>query len=100
MSSGSGQSFGFDKFAGLVGARKFDAPQFGYPMGSAFKDMETIAEASADAGVQLDCIPVMHATYQTYKSALDEHHLGNEHKGAMTKVYERRILDKEAYVFH
>ena len=85
--AGSGHSFGFAKFAPLVLSRRFDAPANGYPMGSAFKDMEVVASVAREAGVELDVIA---ATRRTYEQALDMG-LARECKGAMAKVWERRF---------
>mmetsp|Transcript_40959 Transcript_40959/g.124101 ORF Transcript_40959/g.124101 Transcript_40959/m.124101 type:complete len:274 (+) Transcript_40959:1-822(+) len=88
VSGGSGQSFGFDKFSGLVGQRKFSAPEFGYPMGSAFKDMKVVAEtAQRHGGADL---AVIQAAKRVYEEALGMG-LAREHKGAMTKVYEAKL---------
>ena len=87
VSTGSGQSFGWDKFAPLVLDRQFSTPEFGYPMASAFKDMEVVSKLMRDNDVQL---PVVQATTETYKTELDMG-CGQENKGAMVKVVEERI---------
>ena len=89
VTSGSGQSFGFDKFAPLVFQRQFAAPEFGYPMKSAFKDMEVVSQAAIAAGVDLSPGVIL-AARRTYEAALDLG-LGGEHKGAMAKVWERSM---------
>ena len=82
VATGSGQSFGFDYFAGRVLQGRFDE---GYPMGAAFKDMVTLMER---ANEQRAPMPVASAAMQTYRQALAEGH-GDEAKGAMIKVWER-----------
>jgi 3-hydroxyisobutyrate dehydrogenase-like beta-hydroxyacid dehydrogenase len=89
-SSGTGQSFGFDKFSPLVLERKFGAPEHGYPMGSAFKDMEVVAEAAKSAGVSCDPASIIDAARRTYEAALEDG-FDRENKGAMTKVWERKL---------
>eukprot|EP00414_Alexandrium_minutum_P010068 CAMPEP_0113836526 /NCGR_PEP_ID=MMETSP0328-20130328/9520_1 /TAXON_ID=39455 /ORGANISM="Alexandrium minutum" /LENGTH=55 /DNA_ID=CAMNT_0000804933 /DNA_START=1 /DNA_END=164 /DNA_ORIENTATION=- /assembly_acc=CAM_ASM_000350 len=51
VSSGTGQSFGFDQWAEKALQREFEAPRHGYPMGSAFKDFETLAAAVEASGL-------------------------------------------------
>ena len=87
ISAGSGQSFGFDKFAGLVLDRQFDAPQYGYPMESAYKDMETVKQLATEYEIEFG---VIGATDATYAEALAQG-LGRQHKGGMTKVWEGRL---------
>jgi 3-hydroxyisobutyrate dehydrogenase-like beta-hydroxyacid dehydrogenase len=87
VGSGTGQSFGFDKFSPLVLARTFEAPAHGYPMAAAFKDMETVAAAAAEAQLELRLVD---AARRTYEEAL-ELKLGSQHKGAMVKVWERKL---------
>ena len=87
VGSGTGQSFGFGKFAPLVRARTFEAPRHGYPMGAAFKDMQVVGEAASRAGVELG---VVGAARRTYEDALRAG-LAGEHKGAMVKVWEARL---------
>ena len=87
VAAGTGQSFGFCKFAPLVMARAFGAPQHGYPMGAAFKDMEVVADAADAVGADL-C--VVSAARRTYEEALRSG-LAREHKGAMVKVWEQRM---------
>ena len=88
VAGGTGQSFGFSKFAPLVLERCFEAPAHGYPMGKAFKDMETAAASAVAAGVELR---VVGAAALTYREALTGLDLGHEHKGAMVKVWEREL---------
>jgi 3-hydroxyisobutyrate dehydrogenase-like beta-hydroxyacid dehydrogenase len=87
ISAGSGQSFGFDKFAGLVLDRKFDAPTYGYPMESAFKDMQTVRDLAEQHGTEFGVIA---ATEATYSEALAKG-LGRNHKGGMIKVWEDKL---------
>ena len=82
VATGSGQSFGFDYFAGRVLQGRFDE---GYPMGAAFKDMVTLMER---ADRERAPMPVASGAMQTYRQALAEGH-GGEAKGAMVKVWER-----------
>ena len=90
VSSGTGQSFGFEKFWALVLAREFSAPEFGYPMGKAHKDM-VVTQATIEAcGIDPNELRVLQATGETYSKAL-ELGLGDEHKGAMVKVYEAAV---------
>ncbi len=99
VTHGTGQSFGFDKFAPLVLARQFDAPEHGYPMGAAFKDMRVVAEAAAGgeggSGRRRLRTPVLDATRGTYEKAVAMG-LGDEVKGAMCKVYEAEALQHRA----
>ncbi|HJP33103.1 MAG: NAD(P)-dependent oxidoreductase [Candidatus Latescibacteria bacterium] len=85
VSTGSGQSFGFDYFSERVLEGRFEE---GYPMGKAFKDMLAI---SAHANEQKAPMPVVSGALQTYRQALAEGH-GDKAKGAMIKVWER-VLD-------
>jgi 3-hydroxyisobutyrate dehydrogenase-like beta-hydroxyacid dehydrogenase len=57
----------------------------GYPLASAYKDMESAAEISSQKKIPL---PVFAAAMQTYQMALAQG-LGNENKGAMIKVWEK-----------
>lgn len=85
VSSGSGQSFGFDYFSERVLEGRFDE---GYPMGAAFKDMLQI---QGHANTHKAPMPVVSGTLQTYRQALAEGH-GHLAKGAMIKVWQR-VLD-------
>lgn len=87
VSKGSGQSFGFDKFAPLVLKREFGTGANGYPMGAAIKDMDVVAQTARAVGAELD---VVAATRRTYEAALRAG-LGHESKGAMVKVWEQRL---------
>ena len=82
VSSGSGQSFGFDYFSERVLEGRFHE---GYPMGKAFKDMLAISE---HANALKAPMPVVSGAMQTYRQALAEGY-GEEAKGAMIKVWER-----------
>lgn len=81
VSSGTGQSYGFDFFSKLVLENNFEP---GYPLKNAYKDMGTIIELAAKNQIPL---PVTAATMQTYQMALCQGY-GNENKGAMIKVWE------------
>ena len=82
VSTGSGQSFGFDFFSQRALEREFGKA---YPMGRAFKDFVTVMGKASMLQVP---IPVASAAMQTYLMALSEG-LGEESKGAMIKVWER-----------
>jgi 3-hydroxyisobutyrate dehydrogenase-like beta-hydroxyacid dehydrogenase len=82
VSSGSGQSFGFDYFSERILEGRFHE---GYPMGKAFKDMLAISE---HANALKAPMPVVSGVLQTYRQALAEGY-GEEAKGAMIKVWER-----------
>ncbi|CAE7222472.1 Hgd, partial [Symbiodinium necroappetens] len=78
VTSGTGQSFGFNQWAPLVLQREFEAPKHGFPMGAAFKDLETLVAAASAQGLPVP--PVVAATLATYQRALAMG-LGEEHKG-------------------
>ena len=82
VSSGSGQSFGFDYFSERILEGRFHE---GYPMGKAFKDMLAISE---HANALKAPMPVVSGALQTYRQALAEGY-GEEAKGSMIKVWER-----------
>ena len=82
VSTGTGQSYGFDFFSSLVLQREFTP---GYPMQSAYKDMAAIMELATQDQIPL---PVTTAALQTYQMALAQGH-GEENKGAMIKVWEQ-----------
>ncbi|CAE6921941.1 Hgd [Symbiodinium sp. CCMP2456] len=88
VTSGTGQSFGFNQWASLVLQREFEAPKHGFPMGAAFKDLETLVAAASAEGLPVP--PVVAATLATYQRALAMG-LGEEHKGAMVKVWEAQL---------
>lgn len=84
VSTGSGQSLGFDYFSGRVLRRVFDE---GYSLASGFKDMAAVAEKAGALGAPL---PVFSGALETYKTALDQGY-GDQSKGAMIKVWEREM---------
>merc|ERR1712045_888976 len=87
-STGTGQSFGFQQWAPRVLRREFEAPKYGYPMGAAFKDFETLAEVAHN--LETETPSVIAAARKTYEQALSMD-LGKEHKGAMVKVWESKL---------
>lgn len=92
VSSGSGSSFGFQKVAPLCLAGQFRAPEHGYALGKAAKDMEVARAAQAALtrnGAQLR-LPVLEGCAETYEQAL-QMGLGDQAKGAMIKVYGRNL---------
>ncbi|HCV25011.1 MAG TPA: NAD(P)-dependent oxidoreductase [Candidatus Latescibacteria bacterium] len=84
VSTGSGQSFGFDYHAARAMVRRFDQ---GYPLASAYKDMTTLLER---ANEQHAAMPVASAAMQTYRMALAQG-FGGESKAAMIKVWEQAL---------
>jgi len=82
VQAGSGQSYGFDVFSPLVLDGNFGP---GYPMKHAYKDMAVMLELSNKLKTPL---PVTSSTMHTYQMALAQG-LGDENKGAMTKVWEK-----------
>jgi len=89
VSSGTGQSFGFNQWAPRILDREFEAPKYGFPMGAAFKDFETLQGAFTNEGLELP--PVLTAALRTYQEALALPGLAEEHKGAMVKVWEKKM---------
>ena len=107
VNSGTGASYGFEKFAALCCEQKYDAPEYGYPMKKAYKDMEVVREISSQVELDKDVrdggtvgggggggsiglhLPMVEACNFIYQSALDIN-LGHEVKGAMIKVIERQ----------
>ncbi len=87
VSTGSGQSFGFDYHSERALERRFDQ---GYPMASAYKDMTTLFERANEVHAPM---PVASGAMQTYRMALAEG-FGEEAKVAMIKVWER-VMDVE-----
>ena len=81
VSSGSGQSFGFDYFSERVLQGRFHE---GYPMAKAFKDMLAMSEHANQLQAPM---PVTSGAMQTYKQALAKGY-GDEAKGAMIKVWD------------
>lgn len=90
VSTGTGRSFGFEQWAPLVLRGEFAAPRYGFPMGEAFKDFETLAALVEEHGSGSPEPPVLAAARSTYERAL-EMGLGREHKGAMVKVWEAEL---------
>ena len=88
VSHGTGSSFGFNKFAPLCMNEQFAAPENGYAMKNAFKDMEVTNKYKAASNMKL---PVTEACEITYRAAIDMG-FGNEVKGAMIKVVESQVL--------
>eukprot|EP00747_Dinoflagellata_sp_TGD_P210620 gnl/TRDRNA2_/TRDRNA2_83883_c0_seq1.p1 gnl/TRDRNA2_/TRDRNA2_83883_c0~~gnl/TRDRNA2_/TRDRNA2_83883_c0_seq1.p1 ORF type:complete len:322 (+),score=54.81 gnl/TRDRNA2_/TRDRNA2_83883_c0_seq1:70-1035(+) len=90
VSSGTGQSFGFQQWAPKVLERDFGCGpgSSGFPMGQAFKDLETLAALADREQVALP--PVVAAARSTYERALAMG-LHSEHKGAMVKVWEKEL---------
>lgn len=84
VSTGTGQSCGFDFFSPLILDDNFTP---GYPMKSAYKDMATVMEIANKYRIPL---PVTSATMQTYQMALAQG-LGYKNKGAMIKVWEKAL---------
>eukprot|EP00434_Breviolum_minutum_P015097 symbB.v1.2.013310.t1/scaffold938.1/size150240/3 len=96
VSSGTGQSFGFNQWAPRILDREFEAPKYGFPMGAAFKDFETLQGAFTNEGLELP--PVLTAALRTYQEALALPGLAEEHKGAMVKVWEKKMKERSLIV--
>ena len=79
--TGSGQSYGFDRFSALALDRDF---QSGYAMEKARKDMDAIMEFAEGEEATL---PVAKAAMDTYEEAMRKGY-GEENKAAMVKVWE------------
>mmetsp|Transcript_65520 Transcript_65520/g.142200 ORF Transcript_65520/g.142200 Transcript_65520/m.142200 type:complete len:318 (-) Transcript_65520:200-1153(-) len=88
VSNGTGQSYAFNQWAPHVLRREFEAPKYGYPMGVAFKDVQTVASLAEEQ--KLPQPPVFSAMKSTYEKALSMG-LQDEHKGAMVKVFEEQF---------
>ena len=84
VSSGTGQSYGFDFFS--KSALKNDFSK-GYPMAKAYKDMATVMEVARKYKAIL---PVATGALRTYDMALAQG-LGALNKGAMVKVWEKKL---------
>lgn len=84
VTTGTGRTFALEFFAPYILKNDFTP---GYPLISAYKDMESAAEISSQMKIPL---PVFFGAMQTYQMALAQG-LGNENKGAMIKVWERMI---------
>jgi 3-hydroxyisobutyrate dehydrogenase-like beta-hydroxyacid dehydrogenase len=84
VTTGTGRSFAAEFFIPLALENRFDQ---GYPLKHAYKDMISAAEISAREKIPL---PLVHATTTTFQMALAEG-LGDESKGSLIKVFERKI---------
>ncbi len=84
VNSGTGRSYASEFFIPRVLKGIFSQ---GYFMESAYKDLVSAAELSANNGIPL---PVLGAATSTYQMAL-RRGLGGEDKGAMIKVYEELL---------
>jgi 3-hydroxyisobutyrate dehydrogenase-like beta-hydroxyacid dehydrogenase len=82
VTTGTGSTFALQFFTPYILENNFKP---GYPLISAYKDMESAAEISSQKKIPL---PVFAAAMQTYQMALVQG-LGNENKGAMIKVWEK-----------
>jgi len=82
VTTGTGRTFALEFFTPHILENNFKP---GYPLMSAYKDMESAAEISSQMKIPL---PVFAAAMQTYQMALAQGS-GNENKGAMIKVWER-----------
>ncbi len=82
VTTGTGRTFALEFFTPHILENNFKP---GYPLASAYKDMESAAEISSQKKIPL---PVFGAAMQTYQMALVQG-LGNENKGAMIKVWEK-----------
>jgi 3-hydroxyisobutyrate dehydrogenase-like beta-hydroxyacid dehydrogenase len=81
VTTGTGRSFAADFFIPLTLEDCFDQ---GYPLNSAYKDMISAAEISAEQKIPL---PLTQATATTFQMALAGGY-GEESKGALIKVFE------------
>jgi 3-hydroxyisobutyrate dehydrogenase-like beta-hydroxyacid dehydrogenase len=82
VTTGTGRTFALEFFTPYILEDNFKP---GYPLLSAYKDMESAAEISSRMKIPL---PVFGATLHTYQLALAQG-LGNENKGALIKVWEK-----------
>jgi 3-hydroxyisobutyrate dehydrogenase-like beta-hydroxyacid dehydrogenase len=82
VTTGTGRTFALEFFTPHILENNFKP---GYPLASAYKDMESAAQISSQKKIPL---PVFAAAMQTYQMALVQG-LGNENKGAMIKVWEK-----------
>ncbi|MDI7259223.1 MAG: NAD(P)-binding domain-containing protein [Thermodesulfobacteriota bacterium] len=82
VTTGTGRTFALEFFTPYILENNFKP---GYPLMSAYKDMESAVEISSQKSIPL---PVFAAAMQTYQLALSQG-LGNENKGAMIKVWEK-----------
>jgi 3-hydroxyisobutyrate dehydrogenase-like beta-hydroxyacid dehydrogenase len=84
VTTGTGRTFALEFFTPYILENNFKP---GYPLLSAYKDMESAAEISSQMKIPL---PLFAATLQTYQTALAQG-LGNENKGAMIKIWEKLL---------
>jgi len=84
VNTGTGKSFASDFFGPRILENHFSD---GYPLKYAYKDMVSAAEICAHKKIPL---PLVHAATTTYQMALAAG-LGDEDKGAMTKVFENLL---------
>ena len=84
VNSGTGRSYASEFFIPRTLDGVFDE---GYPLESAYKDLVSAAELSAQQKIPL---PVLHAATVTYQTALLRG-LGAQSKGAMIRVYEELL---------
>jgi len=84
VTTGTGRTFALEFFTPYILENNFKP---GYPLASAYKDMESAAEISSRKRIPL---PVFAAAMQTYQLALTQG-LGKENKGAMIKVWEKAL---------
>jgi 3-hydroxyisobutyrate dehydrogenase-like beta-hydroxyacid dehydrogenase len=82
VTTGTGQTFALSFFTPYILENDFKP---GYPLISAYKDMESAADISSQMKIPL---PVFSSAMQTYQLALMQG-LGKENKGAMIKVWEK-----------
>lgn len=82
VTTGTGRTFALEFFTPHILEDNF---QPGYPLMSAYKDMESAAEISSQMKIPL---LVFAASMQTYQMALSQG-LGNENKASMIKVWEK-----------
>jgi 3-hydroxyisobutyrate dehydrogenase-like beta-hydroxyacid dehydrogenase len=82
VTTGTGRTFALEFFTPHILENNFKP---GYPLASAYKDMESAAEISSQKKIPL---PVFAAAMQTYQLALVQG-LGKENKGAMIKIWEK-----------
>ena len=84
VNAGSGQSFASKFFIPHMLEDRFD---HSYSLNNAYKDMANAAEISAHYKIPL---PMVHTALTTYQKALSLG-LGQEDKGAMIKVFEKKL---------
>ena len=84
VNTGTGKSFSSEFFGPRILENRFTD---GYPLKHAYKDMVSAAEICVHNKIPL---PLVHAATTTYQMALAAG-LGDEDKGAMTKVFEKML---------